>query len=87
MDGIAREFTEALDRNITYRDIPPEDFERRVRRPGVSDHLFKHLVTIGELHRAGRYDRMTDQVARVTGRQPISVREYVSLHGNEFTQR
>jgi hypothetical protein len=39
------------------------------------------------LHRAGRYDRMADGVERVTGRPAMSVREFVSLHVNEFGGR
>jgi hypothetical protein len=46
-----------------------------------------HLVTMGELHRAGRYDRLTDGVERVTGRPAMSVREFVSLHADEFGGR
>jgi hypothetical protein len=42
---------------------------------------------MGELHRAGRYDRMADGVERVTGRPPMSVREFVSLHTDEFGDR
>jgi len=39
------------------------------------------------LHRAGRYDRLTDGVERVTGRPAMSVREFVSLHADEFGGR
>jgi hypothetical protein len=53
----------------------------------VPEHLTGHLVTMGELHRAGRYDRMADGVERVTGRLPMSVREFVALHADEFGGR
>ena len=46
-----------------------------------------HLVTMAELHRAGRYDRLADGVERVTGRPPMSVRDFVSLHAEEFGGR
>jgi hypothetical protein len=38
-------------------------------------------------HRAGRYDRQADGVTRVTGRPATSVREFVSLHADEFGGR
>jgi len=44
-------------------------------------------VTMAELNRAGRYDRMADGVERVTGRPAMSVREFVSLHAHEFGGR
>jgi len=42
---------------------------------------------MGELHRGGRYDRLADGVERVTGRPPMAVREFVSLHADEFGGR
>jgi NAD(P)H dehydrogenase (quinone) len=53
----------------------------------VPEHLTRHLVTMAELHRAGRYDRLADGVARVTGRPAMRVRELVSLHAEEFGGR
>ena len=87
MHGVAREFSEALNREVTYSDIPAEDWERGLKKAGLPEHLIRHLVAMGELHRAGRYDRMADGVERVTGRPPMSVREFVSLHADEFGGR
>jgi uncharacterized protein YbjT (DUF2867 family) len=87
MHGVAREYSEALNREITYADIPPEDWERELKKVGLPEHLTHHLVTVGELNRAGRYDRMADGVERVTGRPAMSVREFVSFHADEFGGR
>ncbi len=87
MDGVAREYSDALDREVTYSDIPPEDWERELKREGLPEHLTRHLVTMGDLHRAGRYDRLSDGVERVSGRPAMSVREFVSLHADEFGGR
>jgi uncharacterized protein YbjT (DUF2867 family) len=87
MDGVAREFSDALDRDVTYSDVSPEDWERELKEQGLPEHLTGHLVTMAELHRAGRYDRLTDGVERVTGRPAMSVREFVALHTDEFGGR
>ena len=87
MRGIAREYSDALNREVTYSDISPEDWERELKRAGLPEHLTRHLVTMAELNRAGRYDRMADGVERVTGRPPMSVGEFVSLHADEFGGR
>jgi NAD(P)H dehydrogenase (quinone) len=87
MHGIAREYSDALNREITYSDISPADWERELERAKLPEHLTRHLVTMAELNRAGRYDRMSDGVERVTGRSAMSVREFVSLHANEFGGR
>ena len=84
MDGIAREFSDALNREIAYSDISPEEWEQKLRKQGMPEHLTGHLLAMGELHRAGRYDRQADGVQRVAGRPPMSVREFVSLHAEEF---
>jgi NAD(P)H dehydrogenase (quinone) len=87
MHGVAQEFSDALGREITYSDISPEDWERELKRAELPEHVTKHLVTMGELHRAGRYDRLADGVERVTGQQAMSVREFVSLYADEFGGR
>jgi uncharacterized protein YbjT (DUF2867 family) len=85
--GIAREYSDALGREVLYLDVPPDDWERELKRAGLPEHVNQHLVTMAELHRANRYDRMSDGVERVTGRPPMSVREFVSLHADEFGGR
>ena len=84
MHGVAREYSDALNREVTYADIPPEDWERELKKVGLPEHLTLHLLAMAELHRAGRYDRLTDGVERVTGRPAMSVQEFVSLHAEEF---
>jgi uncharacterized protein YbjT (DUF2867 family) len=87
MDGVAGEFSEALNREVRYQDVPPGEWEAELKRQGLPEHLTHHLVTMAELHRAGRYDRLADGVQRVTGRPPMSVREFVALHADEFGGR
>src|SRR6476660_2938241 len=87
LDGVAREFSDALNREVTYSDISPEEWEQTLKRQGMPEHLTGHLLAMGELHRAGRYDRRADGVQRVTGRPAMSVREFVSLYAEEFGGR
>ena len=87
MHGVAREYSDALNREITYLDVAPADWERELKKAGLPDHLAKHLVTMAEMTRAGRYDRMADGVERVSGRPAMSVRDFVALHANEFGGR
>jgi hypothetical protein len=53
----------------------------------LPEHLSRHPVTMAELNRAGRSDRMADGVERMTGRPAMSVREFVSLPADEFGGR
>jgi hypothetical protein len=87
MHGVAQEYSDALNRQVTYADIPAEDWERGLKKAGLPEHLTRHLLTMAELNRAGRYDRIADGAERVTGRPAMSVREFVSLHADEFGGR
>ena len=87
MDGVAREFSEALNREITYFDVSPEKWGEGLKMYKLPEHLTEHLLAMGELHRAGRYDRQAEGVQRVTGRPAMSIREFVSLHLEEFGGR
>jgi len=87
MNEVAREYSEALGRDVTYLDISPEDWERDLKKAGLADHLLHHLVTMAALNRAGRYDRMTAGVERVAGRPAMGVRDCVALHAGEFGGR
>ena len=87
MHGVAREYSDALNREVTYVDIPPENWERELKKAGLPEHLTLHLLTMAELHRAGRYDRLADGVERVTGRPAMGVQEFVSRHADQFGGR
>ncbi|HWB01418.1 MAG TPA: NAD(P)H-binding protein [Verrucomicrobiales bacterium] len=87
LHGMAREFSTALNRGIVYADIPASDWERELRGNGLPEHATRHILTMGELHRAGRYDRQADGVECVTGRPAMSVTEFVSLHAEAFGGR
>jgi hypothetical protein len=40
---------------------------------------------MADLHRAGRYDRMSDDVRTLTGQAPLSVQEFVKKNAATFT--
>jgi len=56
-------------------------------RTMLADFFSILLMTMAELNRAGRYDRMSDSVERVTGRLAMSAREFVSRHADKFGGR
>jgi hypothetical protein len=52
----------------------------------VSKPIVKHLSVMTELNKQGRYDRMTDDLLKLTGQKPISMNDFVKLHAAEFTR-
>ena len=39
-----------------------------------------------ELHKQGRYDRMSEDYLKLTGETPMSMADFVKLHATEFTR-
>lgn len=86
IDGLAAEYTRGLQRPIRGTDIPYETWVQEVLKPlGLPAHVEQHLATMVQLHRAGRYDRATDDVEKVTGQAPSTVGRYVAEHPELFS--
>jgi len=85
MDFYAQEYSKALGRTITYQDIPVEPWREGLLQRGLPAHLVNHLATMADLHRAGRYDRMSDDVFVLTGQKPLSMQEFVRKNAATFT--
>jgi uncharacterized protein YbjT (DUF2867 family) len=81
----AEEYSKALGRTITYQDIPVGPWQDALLKRGLPAHLVNHLATMGDLHRAGRYDRMSEDVRTLTGQDPLSVYEFVRKNAAAFT--
>ena len=50
-------------------------------------HVVNHLTAMADLHRAGRFDRMSDEVLMLTGERPLSVQEFVRKNAATFTMQ
>ena len=85
MNFYAQEYSKALGRTITFQDIPVEPWRDQLLKLGLPAHLVNHLATMADLHRAGRYDRMSDDVLHLTGQRPLSVQEVVRENAPTFT--
>ena len=85
MHFYAQEYSKALGRTIDFQDIPVEVWRAALLGQKLPVHLVNHLVTMADLHRAGRYDRMSDEVRTLTGREPVSMQEFVRKNRASFT--
>src|SRR6202171_4243702 len=86
LEHYARAFSEALGRTIRYRDVPLSGWSEKLLGAGVPAHTVRHLSVMTELNKQGRYDRMTDDLFKLTGQKPISMYDFVKLHAAEFTR-
>jgi uncharacterized protein YbjT (DUF2867 family) len=85
LHAIADEYSAALGRRIVYTPAPLDEwlaaFERSVN---LDPHTLQHIATMARLHAAGRYDRATDTVERLTGVPPETVTAFVAEHRDLF---
>lgn len=85
MTELAQEFSGALGRTIQYVNVPPQMWETKIRKAHLPAHLTAHLITMAQLNRDGRYDRMTHAFQQLVGRAPISAAEFARRHAAAFT--
>jgi uncharacterized protein YbjT (DUF2867 family) len=88
MAGVAAEYSEALDRPITYVDVPFDQWRDQVlRRHELSDHVSEHFLTMARLHAANRYDRLTHDVETIIGKPATSIHDFVAVHKQLFDRQ
>ena len=87
MNGVAEEYARALNRPVSYVDIPPETWAGQVLAAAkLGPYVDEHLLTVARLHRENRYDRVTATVEEITGRPAESVEEFVRRHIDMFAE-
>lgn len=86
LTDIAAEYSAGLGRPVSYTPAPLEEWLSVVLgSAGLEPHALRHISTMARLHAAGRYDRATDTVERLTGVPPQTVTEFVADHQDLFT--
>jgi uncharacterized protein YbjT (DUF2867 family) len=86
LDHYARVFSEALGRTIRYRDATTPEFSEKLQQAELPAHVARHLTVMTELHRQGRYDRMSEDYRKLTGQAPTSMGDFVRRHAAAFTR-
>lgn len=76
--------SEVVNRQIEYRRIPTDLFEQAVLASGRGDFMAHHMAAVAADHAEGLFKGKSDFVERLTGRPPVTVREFVSKHKEAF---
>ena len=85
MHFYAQEYSKALGRTITYQDIPVESWREELLAQHWPVYVVNHLATMADLHRAGRSDRWSDDVRKLTDQTPLSVQDFIRKNAATFT--
>ena len=86
MNEIAKEYAIALNRPVKYVDTPYDKWLMEELLPlNLPQFVFHHVSTMAKLIAENRYDRLTWDVQKLTGKPSMSVREYVTARPEVFS--
>ena len=86
MNEIAKQYAIALNRPVKYVDTPYDKWLTEELLPlNLPQYVFHHVSTMAKLIAENRYDRLTSDVQKLTGKPSMSVREYVTAHPEVFS--
>jgi len=78
LNAIAGEFSKALNREIRYVDVPQGEWEQiDLIQINLPPHITNHFKTMSKLHHENRYDRLSNDVEKITGVKPMTVEDWV----------
>jgi hypothetical protein len=85
---IVNEYSVALGRSIRYADVPFNDWTaNELPSKGLTPHVAAHISTMARLHKENRYDRVTDDVQKITGTAATGISEWVLHQSGQVWQR
>jgi uncharacterized protein YbjT (DUF2867 family) len=81
---IAAAFTKVLGRPVNYVSVPPEAAKQAMTGAGMTQWQADSILELYALLREGRFDRTTSTVKDVTGREPITIEQFVRDYRPSF---
>jgi NAD(P)H dehydrogenase (quinone) len=79
-EQMAAELSEALGRKIVFQDLPIAEYCASLEAMGVPAYIVQHLSGAMEDYQNGVMSGADDNVERLTGRRPMTVREFTRVH-------
>ncbi|WP_303657504.1 hypothetical protein [Halorussus limi] len=83
---VAGVFSAVLNRSVEYADSSIPEFAWHMHRRGFDWSYVAVMVAIYTTARLGLADRVTEDVSRVLGRDPRTLRAYIADYADQFRQ-
>jgi uncharacterized protein YbjT (DUF2867 family) len=80
----ARELSHATGASIEYVDAPADAARQGLEASGMPGWLVDHLVGVFSLIRSGAFERTTETVRELTGREPRSLAQFAHDHASLY---
>ena len=75
-DDLAGALTKALGRSISHINLSPQDLKNGMLADGMPEELADRMLDLERYFREDQASRITDDIARVTGRDPTRFSQY-----------
>ncbi|MBI5492335.1 MAG: SDR family oxidoreductase [Deltaproteobacteria bacterium] len=73
---VAGAFSEALGRQVIYVDVTPEAARGGMKAAGMNEWSINALMELHDINKKGYASKVTEQVEEITGRRPLSFRQF-----------
>jgi NAD(P)H dehydrogenase (quinone) len=83
--GIAAAMTEVLGRKISYRPLTIPQYRERLEKAGLHEFMIQHFCAVAVDYQNGLFSGEDKFIAGLTGKPPMTVREFVASHREAFT--
>jgi uncharacterized protein YbjT (DUF2867 family) len=84
--GVAKAVGDALGREVIYKPIAIEDFQRQLEEFGLPERTIQHLCAVALDFQQGLFAGTNDVVETITGTAPMTVQSFVKAHQAEFSR-
>lgn len=81
---VAEKISAAIARPVSYIDVPPEAAQQAMQAMGMPDWFVNDMLTLYAVFRAGHGDLVTDTVAKIGGKNPISFDQFAKDFAHVF---
>jgi uncharacterized protein YbjT (DUF2867 family) len=83
--GIAAVITEVLGRKISYQPLTIPRYRERLEKAGLPEFMIQHFCAVALDYQDGLFSGEDKIIAELTGKPPMTVRDFVALHRETFT--
>ena len=75
-DELARELSSVLGRQVNHVNLPPDDLKQGMLAVGMPEGLVERMLDLDRYYREDRANATTEDIRRVTGREPRRFADY-----------
>jgi NAD(P)H dehydrogenase (quinone) len=83
--GIAAAMTDVLGRKISYQPLTIPEYRERLEKAGLPEFMIQHFCAVALDYQNGIFSGEDKIIAELTGKPPMTVRDFVASHREAFT--